>query len=188
MSLFKATWIILKIDRYEKYDLIQIFSIEYWKIKLKKNKKNKQLLDLWYIISFEINVKNENDYHFIKNIKIKKSLNYQNLNSEIIITFLENLNIIQKLIPEKIPQKQLFESFEIILWDNNIRKDKLIIQKLIILKYLWLLWENTKNNTLIKIIKFINNSSLRDIFKLSIKNEFILKQINQYILDNIKNL
>lgn len=186
MSFFKATWIILKIDRYDKYELLHIFTNEYGKICVKKTKKTKNLLDLWYIISFEINVKNQNKIHPISQISIKKSLNYQNLSSDIIIIFLENLNIIYKLIPEKIPQKQIYESFLLILEKENIKKDIFIIQKLVFLKYLWLLWENTQNITLLKIINFINNSSLKEAFKLSIKDDLILNQINQYILENTK--
>jgi len=182
MSIFKISWIILKIWNLKENEfLFEIFTFEYWKIKLKfkKNKKEKTL-DLWYIIDFEVNIKKELSINEAKNIKIKNEFSYLNKDYETIIEYLELLKIINEKCPLNMP---IFEIYNLVFQINeleNITNEKLIFAKLKLLNILWILFLENKNQQIQKILSFIAKESIKNILRLNwlnIENKIKLKNL-----------
>ena len=169
MSIFKTKWIILKIKKLEeKKILYTIFSYDYWKILCnKKFSSREKSLDLWYLINFEIDVKQGKNIFNIKNIKIKSQFesiwkSYSTINS-----FLELLNLVNKKLVEKLANFQVFETLEKIINYKNINSQKILLSQLKILNLLWLLNIEHKNITIKKILYFINKNKIYNILKLT---------------------
>lgn len=183
MSIFKDKSIILKIDKiWEKDLLYTIFSYDYWKIRVnKKFSKKERNLDLGYIIDFEIITKENVSVHKIKNVKIKSEFNLENKRSfsELNI-FLEILTSIFKETRDWVPNKEIFSLIEEINKNKNINKTKLILAKLKLKAILWELNTNNKDEIISKILKFIFNNKINDIFKLTWINEELEEKL--YIL------
>lgn len=184
MSIFKDKAIVLKIDKVnsnsswekikDKELLYTLFTKTYWKIKANKTySKNEKNIDIWYIINFEIITTDNKKIHKIKNIKINSEFNLnKDKNFSEINNYLEILSIIYREIPEWLSFEEIFEVIEKINTCENIDLTKLILAKLKIKALLWNL--NTKNKNLIitKILKFIHNSKIDSIFRLTwINNE-----------------
>ena len=173
MSIFKTKWIIIKIDKIAKNDfLYTIFSYDYWKIKAnKKIAKKEKILDIWYIINFEIETKKNNSIHKIRNIKILSHFNYEKKSFKLINNFLELIALISKNIPEWIP---IFEIYNIFYYINNYEKltdEKILLTKLKIINILWNLTTQSKDKIVEKILKFIHNNNIKEILKLTWINE-----------------
>lgn len=184
MSIFKTSWIILKIVKQKESEfLLDVFSYEYWKIKLKaKISKTLKNLDTWYIINFEVNVKKENQIHEIKNIKIKNEFSYLNKDYETIIKYLELIKIVNDKCPFSLP---IFEIFNILNEVNileNITSEKVIFAKLKLLNILWLLKIENKNPKIQKILSFIWKESIKNILKLKGLNEEEKNELNNLTL------
>lgn len=183
MSIFKDKAIVLKIDKVkEKEFLYTIFSYNYWKIKVNKNfRKKEKNLDYGYIIDVEIITSENSNIHKVRNIKIKSEFNsikdrtFNELNS-----FFEILLIIYSQIPDWISQKEIFWVIEEINTKKNINEIKLILAKLKIKAILWDLKENDEDKLVEKILKYIHNSKIDDIFKL--------KWFNEDIIEKLKNI
>lgn len=181
MSVFKDKAIVLKIDKiWEKDLLYTIFSYDYWKIRVnKKFSKKEKNIDLWYIINFEITTKGNLSVHKIKNVKIKSEFNLENKRSfsELNI-FLEILTDIFKETRDWIPNREIFNLIEEINKNKNINKIKLILAKLKLKAILWELDINDKNEIISKILKFIFNNKIKEIFKLTWINEQIEENLD----------
>lgn len=169
MSSFKDKAIILKIEKiWEKELLYTLFTNDFWKIKAnKKFSKKEKNLDLGYIINFEIVTKENVSIHKIKNVKIKSEFNIENKKSfsEINI-FLEILSLIFKETMNWVPNKEIFFIMEEINKKENIDEIKLILAKIKIKFLFWILGINHKNEIIEKILKFIYNHKVSEIFKL----------------------
>jgi hypothetical protein len=184
MSCFKTKWIILKKQKIKDKDfLYTIFTKDYWKILCnKKISKKEKTLDLWYIINFEILTKEEKSIHKVRNIKIKSEFNPTDKDFNMIHTYLKILALINNKIPKWNP---IYEIFNIITYINNYKKidnTKLILSILKIHSILWELWENNNNQTISKILKFINKNPIDNIFKLSWINKNLEKELDWIIL------
>lgn len=168
MSIFKTSWVILKINSLKETEfLFDVFSYDYWKLKLKAKKSKKEKnLDVWYIINFEVNVKKENQIHEIKNIKIKSEFDYLNKDYETILEYLELLKLIDEKCPLSMPIYEIFNILNEINNFENITEEKLIFSKLKILNILWLLPEKHINEKIQKILSFISKESIKNILKL----------------------
>lgn len=183
MSIFKASWIILKKTKLkENEEIVTVFTSEYWKLVLKnKISKRQKNLDLWYIINFEINVKKENQINGILNSKIKNEFQYNNKDFSLIIEYLELIKFIENFTPLNMQILWIYEIFYKINDHKNLTFEKIIFSKIKILSLLWILKNEENNNEIVKkIINFILKNSIDEILKLSWvdeKNLAILKKI-----------
>ena len=75
MSIFKDSWIILKIQKSsDKNFIYTLFSLKFWKVIAVKKVSNKEKsLDLWFHINYEI--KTSEKINKISNIKIINEFN-----------------------------------------------------------------------------------------------------------------
>lgn len=186
MSIFKTKWIILKVDSKNPWIsktkspefLYTIFTKEYGKIlcNTKLSKKEKSL-DLWYLINFEIITKENASIHKVRNIKILSEFNTKDKPFKEINAYLIILSTIYKKIPKWAPIYELFELLETINSYPQIDDLKLILTRLKILAILWELNENHSNDTVWKILKFINANKIDRILKLTWINEELKKEL-----------
>lgn len=179
MSIFKTKWIIIKIDKIKPWEfLYTIFTKEYWKIKCnKKLSKAEKTLDLWYLINFEITTKENISIHKIRNIKILSEFSRDNKTFSELNNYLIILSLIHNKIPNWSPIYELFNLLELINSYSDIDEIKLILTKLKIIAILWELDENHSNNTVSKILKFINATKIDKILKLTGINDNIKKEL-----------
>ncbi len=184
MSIFKDKAVVLKIDKIREKDLLYtIFTYEYWKIRANKKFSNKEKnIDLWNVINFEIHTKENVKIHKIKNIKIKSSFDLKEKNFEIINLYLEILALINREIWDWLQHKEIFEVLEHINNYEKIDKIKLINSYLKINFLLWNIWTENNDEIIEKILKFINNNHIKEIFRLSGIND----NLEQKLLE-IKN-
>lgn len=168
MSIFKTKWIILKIDKSWKNDfLYTIFSYDYWKIKASKIlSKREKILDLWYILSFEVETKKDKNIHKIKNIKILSQFSYENKGFHEINDFLSILAYVLKNTPEWLPIYEIYNIFDVVN-KKNLNAEKLLLVKLKIKNILWLLDIKSQDETIWRILKFIDKNHINEILKLS---------------------
>jgi len=187
MSIFKSKWIIIKIKKIgDKKLLYTILSSDYWKILCNKKFSNKEKnLDLGYLINFEIEVKSGVNINNIKNIKILSEFNSFWKEYSIIKNFLDLLNIINKKLPEKLVNLQIFNSLEEVIKHENLNSIKLILSQLKIINLLWLLDLEHKNLTIKKILHFINKNKIENILKLVWIDEKLEKNLES-ILEKYK--
>ncbi len=168
MSIFKTSWVILKISLLKETEILfDVFSYDYWKLKLKAKKSKKEKnLDVWYIINFEVNVKKENHIHEIKNIKIKSEFDYLWKDYETIFEYLELLKWIDEKCPFGMPIYEIFHILQEINNFENITSEKILFSQWKILHILWLLPGEHKNEKIQKILSFISKESIKNILKL----------------------
>ena len=158
-----------------------IFSYDYWKIKAtKKIAKSEKNLDLWYIINFEIETKNNPNIHKIKNIKILSEFNSENKWFFIINKYLEILSVIFKQIPDWITVHEIYNIMELINTKTNLSEIQLILSKLKILSIVGELNIEHNNKTISKILKFISSNNINDIFRLSWIDEKMKKELEKF--------
>lgn len=168
MSLFKTSWIVLKLTAHKESELfIDVFSSDYGKLKLKaKKSKKEKMLDIGFLINFEVNVKKENSIHEIKNIKIKNEFDYIGKNYETIVNYLELTKLILEKAPQRSPVFEIFNILESINTFENITPEKIIFCELKILDILGQLPSEHQNPTIKKILSFISKESIDMILKL----------------------
>jgi len=180
LSVFKDKWIILKIEKIKDKDLLYtIFTNQYWKIRANKRfSKTEKSLDLWYIINFEIITRENISIHKIRNIKIssefniKKDKNFSELNQ-----YLSILWKIFRELPDWINHSEIFNIIEKINKLEKIDETKLILAKLKIESIIWHLNITHKNEIISKILKYISNSPIENILKLTWINEELKKEL-----------
>jgi hypothetical protein len=180
LSVFKDIWIVLRIEKMRDKELLYtIFTYEYWKIRVNKKWNTKEkILDLGYIINFEIHTKENRDIHKISNIKIKSEFNInKDKNFEELNTYLEILGIIYSEIPDWV---QNIEVFKIVKSINNYKEIREVWLVLAKLKLRYLLWEiefQSDNRIITKILKFVQSSKIDKILKLNGIDEYLLKKL-----------
>jgi recombinational DNA repair protein (RecF pathway) len=176
MSIFKSKWIIIKIDKMKPGEfLYTIFTKDYWKIRCnKKLSKQEKTLDLGYLINFEIYTKENVSIHKINNIKIISEFNHENKSFTELNNYLGILAIVLNKTPTGSPVYELFELLETINHINDINETKLILFKIKIISIFWELNETHNNETVQKILKFINANKIERILKLTWINEDVL--------------
>jgi hypothetical protein len=182
LSIFKDKAIVLKIEKIRDKELLYtIFTYEYWKIKAnKKWSKKEKNLDLGYIINFEIHTKENQSIHKIKNIKIKSEFNTnKDKNFKELSTYLEILGKIYNEIPDWLQNKEIFEIIENVNNFKKIDESKLILAKLKLKSLLWGLDLTNDNETIIKILKFIQYSKIDEILKLKWIDEDLLNKLKK---------
>jgi len=179
MSIFKTKWVVLRISKISGSDfLYTIFTYDYWIIRAsKKNAKNEKSLDLWYLINFEIETKNKRDIHKIRNIKISLEFNTEGKNFATINAYLTVLSTILKWAPIWVPIYEIINIIEAIINYKYIDETKLILAKLKIINIFWNLDINHENKTVWKILKFINDNTINDIFRLGWISEEIKEKL-----------
>lgn len=181
MSIFKTKWIVIKKEKIKENEFIYtIFTYDYWKIKaVKKESKKEKMLDLWYLLNFELYLSDKNDLLKIRNIKITWQFDTVNKSFSEINTFLELLNIILKNTPEKIAVYEIYHIFEILKNQETINEVKIILSKLKVLDILGILDINHTNPTIVKILKFIINNNIKNIIKLIWINEELKNELKK---------
>ena len=190
MSIFKTQWVVIKSKKIsEKNNLYTIFTSDYGKILCnKKFSTREKPLDSGYLINFEIEVKEWINIHKIKNIKILKEFNSFWKDFSLINNFLKLLNIIDKKVPEKLENREIFQTLEnIIRYEQphslipkegrNITSSKIILIQLKIYNILWTLDLEHKNPTIKKILTFINKNKSWEILRLSGINKEIEREL-----------
>lgn len=179
MSLFKTKAIILKISKLKEKDFIyDIFTYDYWKIKVQKKEwKKEKTLDLWYIINCEIDTKEWKDIHKIKNIKIKSQFICDNRDFKTINEYLSILGLIYRKIPFWTDFKDIFELFEELNDKKNIDELKLILARLKIIDLIGELKIDNDDEIISKILRFINKNRLKEIMKLSWIDDDLKKKL-----------
>lgn len=193
LSIFKDKAIVLKIEKTLKINddsftktndkefLYTLFTKTYWKIKAsKKYSKTEKSLDIWYNINFEIITSEKSKIHKIKNIKIKNEFNInKDKNFYEINKYLEIIALIYREIPEWVAFEEIYEIIEIINEKENIDEIKLILTKIKIKSLIWILNINHNDEIIKKILKFINNSKIENILRLSGIKEEQKKELEQ---------
>ncbi len=180
MSIFKDKAIVLKTDKLGDKDMIYtLFSYEYWKIRVNKRfSKKEKNIDLGYIIHFEIHTKEKRDIHKISNIKIKWEFDIlKNHKFEIIEKYLQILTQVYKNLPDWLPNFDIFSILEEINNHKNITKTKLILALLKIKSLLWDLDLEHRDKKISKILKFVHNSKIKDIFRLTWIDENLEREL-----------
>ncbi|MDP2090117.1 MAG: hypothetical protein Q8K30_00840 [Candidatus Gracilibacteria bacterium] len=194
MSIFKSKGIIIKIDKMtgnnsnKEYNqekikggefLYTIFTKDYGKIKCnKKLSKTEKTLDLGYIVNFEITTKENSSIHKINNIKILSEFTHENKNFCEINAYLTILAKVLHKTPHGSPIYELFDLLEFVTNIKNIDETKLILSKLKIISIFGDLNENNENETIRKILKFINVNKIESILKLTGINEELKIKLN----------
>lgn len=191
MSIFKTRGIILKRDKQHgnttdenkkqiknwEY-LYTIFSYEYGKIRCNKSfSKTEKSLDIWYIANFEITTKENASIHKIRNIKILSEFNSQNKSFSEINMYLLIIYEILKNSPDGNPIFEIFELVEYLNKDMKINEIKLILARLKVKSIFWELNENHENQTISKILKFINKNKIEKILMLTWINQDLKKEL-----------
>ena len=143
----------------------------------KKLSKKEKTLDLWYIVNFEISTKESASIHKIRNIKILSEFSRENKSFSELNNYLIILSIIHKKTPKWSPIFELFELLEIINSYYDLDETKLILIRHKIISIFWELNENNSNNTVSKILKFINANKIDRILKLTWINEELKKEL-----------
>jgi recombinational DNA repair protein (RecF pathway) len=179
LSIFKTKWIILKISKIKEQEfLYTIFTKEYWKIRCnKKLSKKEKNLDLWYIVNFEITTKENISIHKIRNIKIISEFNSENKKFNELNLYLTILSIILNKTANWLPIFELYDLTEMLNKIENMDEIKLILIKLKVISIFWELNENHNNQTISKILKFINQNKIDRIIKLTWINDEIKKEL-----------
>lgn len=163
--------------------LFDVFSYDYGKLKLKAKKSKKEKnLDVWYIINFEVNVKKENTIHDIKNIKIKSEFDYLWKNYEVILEYLELLQVVDKKCPYHMPMYEIYNIFHEINHFQNISDEKLIFAHLKILHILWILPQEHSNISIQKILSFVTKESIKNILKLKWLDDEAKKELKIFLM------
>lgn len=179
MSIFKTKWVVLKIHKINTWEfLYTIFTREYWKIICnKKLSKKEKALDLWYLINFEIITKDEITIHKIKNIKILSEFSRDNKSFYQLNTYLIILALILNKTTKWLAIYELFDLLETVNLITNINEIQLILIRLKIISIFWELNEHNSNQTISKILKFINSNKVDRVIKLTWINENIKKEL-----------
>lgn len=182
MSIFKTKAIVLNINKSKDKNFIySLFTLDYWKINcVKKLKTKEKSLDLWYNIDFEINVaKNKDSMSSFRNIKILSEFDTSNKSFNQINDFLELITLVSKNTPYWVPMHEIYNSINALYSLENIKSEKILLTKLKVLNLLWELDENSKNLTLKKILKFVNNNSINTVLRLWGIEEDVLEEIRR---------
>jgi predicted metal-dependent phosphoesterase TrpH len=169
MSLFKTQAIILNYKKIKDKDFVYtIFTKDFWKILVNKKYSQKEKnLDIWYIINCEIETKENRDIHKIRNIKIKYEFLNQKRSFAEINKYLEILNYIYKNIELWITNQEIYNILEYLNSQKEINEIKLLLTKLKLININWELNIENKDNTINKILKFINLNNIKTILKLN---------------------
>ena len=188
MSTFKTSWIIIKKNIIkDKESSVIIFTKDYGKIvSLYKNNKKEKQIDVWNIINFEITTKTKN-INTLKNILILNQLNYNNYNYNIILEYLNIINIIFKLIPLN---QAIFWVYDIVYEINkytNISEEKLLLAQIKLLSILWYIKEENKSLIIKKILNFIQTNNIKEILKLKWLDENSLNKLKEIVINTINN-
>jgi len=182
MSIFKTSWVILKVEKSINKDFIYtIFSVDYWKIKaVKKISKKEKTLDLWYVINFEVEVKKDISIHKIKSIKIKSEFLDKDKSFDILNNYLILLAKIEKNMIFWIVNKDVFNLIKTVNIYEKINEEKLILTSLKVKHLLWEMATINDNIYVSKILKFVQNNPIDIILKL--------KNIDEDIKEILKKL
>ena len=183
MLIFKTKWIVLKIHKIDEKDyLYTIFTYDYWKILCqKKISKKEKTLDLWYILNFEIETKEERKIHKIRNIKISSEFNTRNKDFSFINSYLELLSIILNNTPDGSPVSQILEICEYINSHPNLDENKILLAKLKCFNIFGNLAIQHSHTTIQKILHFINKNNISEIWKLTWIDNDLKKELEQLL-------
>ncbi len=185
MSFFNVNWIILKIIHHQNSSIeLLLLTNDYWKIRVFTKQNSKKNIDLWNIINTEIKVWKTNEIKNFSNIKILSQLDYTKLDFETTMEYLILINLVEKNIPLNLKFAWLYEIISKINNYKTISEEKIIFSQLKILNILWLLWINSKNKEINKILNFIHISSIDTILKLKDLNINTKMEIKEIILKN----
>ncbi len=182
-NIFKARWIIVKVKKlFDKESLLTIFTKDYWKILCTKKISSKEKnLDIWFIINFEIRVNEINKIHKINNIKISWEFESENKSFKCINSFLELIQILNSKLPNWLQIESLFNNIEFAILSKKLDYNKILLLKLKTLNNLWILKTENSNQTISRILNFIDKNNFKEIIKLTWINEEIEKELEKLL-------
>lgn len=177
MNIFKSKgYILRKIKQGNKEHIYLVFSYDYWKIScLKKNSSKEKELDVWNLINFEIEVKQWRNIHKIRNIKVISEYNYKDISYSKIELFMNLIAYINRESRDWMLLWNLNLALEEI--NNNLDYLKLVLLWLKITSIFGQLELENDNETISKILKFVNFSKSKDIVKLTWIDEETKKEL-----------
>lgn len=183
MLIFKSSWIILKIHKVNEKDfLYTIFTQEYGKIICqKKFSKTEKSLDIGYLIQFEIETKEWKKVHKMRNIKILSDFSPVNKSFDVLQNYLELLAMIHKNTPEGVQAYGIIDIIEVIHNYESITADKITLAKFKLLHIFGTLPYEHANLTVNKLLKYIHNKKISEIFKLWTIPEEIKKDLESFL-------
>lgn len=185
MSIFKTTWVILKVKKQsDNQFLYTVFFRDYGILTVQKRKKWKEkTLDIWYLINCEIITYQWKEIHTIGNIQIKGQFKYEWRTYKEIEIYLKLIQYIIIEVPVWIESKEIFSHLKYISENNEKFSYCQIV--LFFLKIKILLWELNylwNNVTIQKILLFLEKNKPETIIKLSWISEEILEELTPYII------
>lgn len=179
MLLFKTKWIILKIHKVQEKDfLYTIFTEDYWKIVCQKKLSTREkTLDIWYLIHFEIETKEDRKVHKMRHIKIISEFSLLKKTYLEMESYLKLLAYVWKQAPEWAPVYQVLEIFELVHLYENITEEKLLLARLKLASIFWVLPQEYGSEMTQRILWFIYKNKITQILKLTGISEEIKKEL-----------
>ena len=185
MSLFKASWVVLKIHQSrEKNILYTIFSDAYGKIMCSKKYSAKDKpIDIGYVIQFEISTQQQREIHTIRNVALLSSYDSSNKSFDQIHSYLECIAWIDRNTATGIENRELFS---IIPHIHSIQthpeiRSKIVLSMLKVSQLLWNLPDTHQDPTVSKILRFIHANNTATIIKLSGISDDVLSALKWHI-------
>lgn len=169
MSLFSSQGIILRIQKLkDKQELYTIFTREYGSIQVtrKYSQRNKPV-DLGTIISSEIETKPERDIHTIRNLKIRSQFDAQRASFEMTHRFLLLLHYAYTHLPLGHSIPEVFEVLSELAKIQSPETQDILLSQLKIMDILWNLDIEHQDATIKKILRFIHESPIQKVLKLT---------------------
>lgn len=184
MHVFKTQGIVLRMGKISERELwYKIFFQEYGVLMVQKQKKVREKpIDIGYHISCEILTHEQKKSHTIWNIAVLRYFESKDRPYQEIELFLKNIALLQKNIPDGVPHQELFLTLkEILSLGETLRYQKMLLLSLKIQALLGNLPENHTDITSQKILRFIHQSSSKDILRLAEISEEVKKNLEQML-------
>lgn len=182
MSFFQSNGFILKTQVVKDSILLDIFTNQFGRLKLQtKKSKNKIWLDAWYLINFEIQVKDQRHIHEVFNIKILKQFPYESFDFQHIYLFLECMNFIHKNTPEWVEVTEIFTYYNAFLSQETLTLSSLIVCYLKI-GFIIGVFPLTDDENFAEIFPLLQEISKNTLTKNFSWKEFSSLQIEQILL------
>jgi DUF438 domain-containing protein len=182
--MFITDWILLKkLFIKDNKNLYHIFSKDYGRINSWcKEQKNWHHADIWCIVNCAIDT-NQN-INKIRSYKVKKVLDYTNLNYKSIENILHLINLILKITPEWVSNSNILKDYDSSLeyFEDNTKNEKCTeLFKLKLVKYSWF-WSNLNNFDATKNLKRLYSV----IDKYDIKTVYTIKWVEPDLIDELR--
>ncbi len=154
-----------------------VFFRDYGRLLVAKKKKAREKpLDIWYCINCEIITQEWRDIHTIGNIHVTSQFSYEKKSFHEIQSYLELLHLIKTQIPSGTSHWEIYNIIESITQrSEGLSEVSLLLTHLKILLVLGNISTEHTDETIQKILLFLNSHKISDIMKLT----WVTPQIQQ---------